>query len=103
MKITSDYAGLVDIGWAYKFEGPVSTSEGIEISLGGKWLLVTGSIESGGRPLRLGEAMSNYDRCAICDGLVACDSKGSVGENAMERHISSERHRAALARADLEG
>ena len=48
MKITKDYPGLVDIGWAYKFEGSIKTMESIEIDIGAKWLYVTEGIESGG-------------------------------------------------------
>jgi hypothetical protein len=46
MKITKDYPGLVDIGWAYEFNGDIITEESLEIDLGEKWLKVTGSIVS---------------------------------------------------------
>ena len=47
MKITKDFVGLVDIGWAYKFEGSIETNGSLEIELGQKWLYVTEGIEAG--------------------------------------------------------
>ena len=46
MKITKDFAGLIDIGWAYKFEGSIETAEGLVIELD-NWLYVTGHIKAG--------------------------------------------------------
>ena len=51
MKITPDWKdsegkGLEDIGWALKYEGMISSEGSIEIEIGEKWLIVTGSVQS---------------------------------------------------------
>ena len=45
MKITKDYSGLKDIGWAYGLQGDLISEETIEIELD-KYLYVTGNIKS---------------------------------------------------------
>ena len=47
MKITKDYPGLKDIGWAYKLEGDLVVDGSLDIQLGDKWLVVSGSIKAG--------------------------------------------------------
>ena len=47
MKITKDFPGLVDIGWAYELKGSLVVDGGLDIQLGGKCLKVEKNIEAG--------------------------------------------------------
>lgn len=47
LKITKDYPGLVDVGWAYRLEGSLIVKGSLEVSLD-KWLVVSEGIEAGG-------------------------------------------------------
>ena len=47
MKITKDFPGLVDELWCFRFIGSIETEESLEIDLGSKWLIVSGSVKAG--------------------------------------------------------